>query len=108
MNTGGRSSGSAMQIETGSANESGRRSGGRRRRSASGDRTKIGGEGESVRMERTRTGSGRTSLKKTKSAPWRRRRVKTLETPLTLRGRRSLPETTGRRRVVKGSGYGIR
>ena len=54
--TGGRSSGSETQIETESEIESGRRNGGRKRRSASGDRTKIVGEGENGRMERTHTG----------------------------------------------------
>lgn len=103
-----RSSGSVAQIETESANESGRRSGGRKRRSASGDRTRIGGGGESGRMGRTLAGGGRRRLKKKKTVPLRRKRVKTLETPVTLRGRRSLPKTTGRTTVVKESGYEIR
>lgn len=106
--TGGRSSGSETQIETESEIESERRSGGRKRRSASGDRTKIAGEGESGRMERTHTGRGRRRSKKIKSVPWRRKRVNTLETLLTLRGRRGLPKTTRRKTVVKESDYEIR
>lgn len=101
MNTGGRSSGSVMQIKT----ESGRRSGGRERRSASGVRTKIGGKGGNGKM---RTRSRRKRLKGRKIVPWRRERVKTLETPLTLRGWGSLPKKTRRRRVVKESGCEIR
>lgn len=107
MNMAGRSSGSVTQIETESVTASGRRSGGRRRRSASGDRTKIGGEGENGRMERTHAGSGMRRLKKKKTAPWRRKKEKMLETRLTLRGRRSLPKTR-RRTVVKESGCEIR
>lgn len=107
MNTGARSSGSVTQIETESVTESGRRSGGRRRRSASSDRTKIGGEGEKGRTEKTHAGSGRRRLKKKKSVALRRKRVKTLETRLTLRGRRSPPKTR-RRTVVKESGCEIR
>lgn len=106
--TGGRSSGSVMQTETESANENGRRNVGRKRRNASGDRMKTGGEGKNGRMERTHAGSGRRRLKKKKSVPWKRKRVKTVENSLTLRGRRSLPKTTRRRRVVKESGYEIR
>lgn len=106
MKTAGRSSGSVMQTETESA--SGRRSVGRKRRSASGDRTKIGGERKSGTMERTQAGSGRRRSKKKKSVPWRGKGVKIVENPLTLRGRRSLPKTTRRMRVVKESGYEIR
>lgn len=66
-----RSSGSATQIRT----ESGRRSGGRRRRSASSAGTKSGREGEIGRTPRTRAASKKTRLKR------RRRSVKTQETP---------------------------
>lgn len=88
--------------------ESGRRSGGRERRSASGVRMKIGGKGESGMMERTHTRSRRKRLRRKKSVPWRRKRVTTSETPLTPRGWGSLPKTARRRRVVKESGCEIR
>lgn len=94
-----RSSESVMQTVTGSV------SGGRKRKSASGDRTRIGGEGESGRTARTPAGSGRRRVKKKKSVRQRRRRVKMWQTLLTLRG---LPKTTKRRKVLKESGYEIR
>lgn len=95
----GRSSGSVTLTVT----ESGRRSGGRERRSVSGDRTKNDGEGEKGRMERTRTGSERWKVKKKRSVPWSRKKVTMLENPLTRRGRRRLPKTTRKRRVLKES-----
>lgn len=101
---GGRSSGSVTRIET--VTESGRRSVGRKRGNASSDRMRNVGEEGNNRMEITPSRSGRRRLKKIK--PWRRRRVKTCQTPHTLRSQRSLLKTTRRRRVGKESGYGIR
>lgn len=92
-------------IETESATGSGRRSGCRERRSASGGRRKIVVEGESVRTERRCAGGGRRMSKKTKSVPRRRKGAKTSETLLTLRGRR---KTTGRTKVVNENVYEIR
>lgn len=63
----GRSSGSVMQTETETANGSVRRSVGRKRRSASDVRMKIGVERKSGRMERTRAGNGTRRGKKKKS-----------------------------------------
>lgn len=96
--TGGRSSGSATQTETESAMESGKRSAARGRRSASGDRTKTAGEGESARTLSGRR-KGRMRLKRIKSGPLRRRREITLESPVALRGQSGLPKTTRRRRA---------
>lgn len=103
---GGRSSGSATRIETETVTESGRRSVGRKRGNASSDRMRSVGEEGNNRMETTPSRSGRRRLKKIK--PWRRRRVKTCQTPHTLRSQRSLLKTTRRRRVGKESGYEIR
>ena len=86
--------------------ETGRRNGGRERGSASDGRTRKDGEGGNTRMGRTHTRSEMRSLEKKK--PWRRRRTKIWQTPLTLRGRRSLPERAKRTRVVKESGCGTR
>lgn len=101
---GGRSLGSVTRIET--ETESARRSVGRKRGNASSDRMRNVGEEGNIRMETTPSRSGRRRLKKIN--PWRRRRVKTCQTPHTLRSQRSLLRTTRRRTVGKESGYGIR
>lgn len=98
---GGRSLGSVTRIET--ETESARRSVGRKRGNASSDRMRNVGEEGNIRMEITPSRSGRRRLKKIN--PWRRRRVKTCQTPHTVR---SLLRTTRRRTVGKESGYGIR
>uniref|UniRef100_A0A3Q3NRG8 UPF3B regulator of nonsense mediated mRNA decay n=1 Tax=Labrus bergylta TaxID=56723 RepID=A0A3Q3NRG8_9LABR len=105
MKMGGRNIGSGGQTATESANETERRSGGRKRRSVSGVRMKTVVEGESGRMVRTHAGRGMKRSGKTKSACWRRRRVKTL---WTTRGQRGLPKTTRGRKAVNERGYETR
>lgn len=70
-----RSSGSVTQIRT----ESGRRSVGRKRRSASSVGMKSGREGENARMQRTCAGGKKMRLKGKENVMWTRRSVKTWE-----------------------------
>lgn len=95
-----RSSGSATQIRR----ESGRRSGGRKRRSASSVGMKSGRGGENGWTQRTHTGSKKMRWGRRESAMWTRRSLKTWE---TLQKRRwSLPKR--RERTRKESGCEIR
>lgn len=68
-----RSTGSVIQIR--------RRSGGRKRRSASSVGTKSDREGENARMQRTCTGGKKMSLKRKENVMWTKRSVKTWEIP---------------------------
>lgn len=92
---GGRSSGSVMQIETGS----GKKSGGRKRGSASNGRTRKDEEGGNGTMARTRSGREKKNFEEKR--PWRKRGMKTWQASLTPRSWRSLPRRTKRQKVLK-------
>lgn len=99
-----RSSGSVTQIETRCGKNTGRGSGGRKRRNASDVRTRTGEGGKNDRMERTPTGSERRRSRRKRSVPGRRERERVPETRLVPIGRRSLPKRPKRKRIVKGIG----